>query len=175
MNNLNVYFDGYGYINNRGKSKYWGVAVHQNDNNKWRVAFTADGTKYDFYFQDNANPKELVVAQIAADLYSYRTSPTKIPCKLTVNTICGQFEVVYPNSGVGPSRTGYIRQINFVGSPAQKEIDPNLPDSFNSTGTFTDLEEQILRGLYKGVATDELTAVGIKAINTMLATVESKQ
>ena len=59
-------YDGIGFINNIGKSKYWGVSPHPLRTGSFTVSISdKDSTGNTFYFE-GVNPKENVVAHISA-------------------------------------------------------------------------------------------------------------
>lgn len=89
--------DGFGYVNNVGASKYWGVnKVSQNGraNNKWRVCMLSENnsrrqeTKHCQPTWDNMTEKE--AAWIAS--YFYENDFRTVPFPLTIKSQDGNFE-----------------------------------------------------------------------------------
>jgi len=89
--NMNVVYDGIGFINNRGHSKYWGVSANHNAEGQWRICINsgADNQNYTFmYSHELRNSTEELTAKLAAHLYQFRFKP--IPAFIDV-CVDGQF------------------------------------------------------------------------------------
>lgn len=70
---MNVEYDGIGFINNRGTSKYWGVCKALNDDKNYRITF--NDTKYTYTYHPDrklGRITEQTAARLAAALYKYR-------------------------------------------------------------------------------------------------------
>lgn len=69
MNNvMNISYDGIGLINNRGKSKYWGVSADPIRTGKWRVLATLHNKIFTFALPEYINT-EKNAAHFAKHLY----------------------------------------------------------------------------------------------------------
>ena len=71
-NNVNISYNGYGIVNNRGASKYWGVTPHPEYTGKWRVSACLNNKTYTFSLPHFVEDSELFCAHIAKFLYKYR-------------------------------------------------------------------------------------------------------
>lgn len=73
MRNMNVVFDGIGYVNNRGKSKYWGVSEVFNCPGQWRICYNNFGENVTYLYSDELRgSSEEFTARLAAHLYQFR-------------------------------------------------------------------------------------------------------
>ena len=72
-NNMNVQYDGIGFVNNRGTSKYWGVCKALHDDKNYRITFNDSKMTYTFHTdRDLGRITEQTAAKLAASLYKYR-------------------------------------------------------------------------------------------------------
>lgn len=88
---MNVVYDGIGFINNRGHSKYWGVSADHNAEGQWRICINSgvDNQNYTFmYSHELRNSTEELTAKLAAHLYQFRFKP--IPAFIDVK-VDGQY------------------------------------------------------------------------------------
>lgn len=104
LNNMKVQFDGNGYINNRGTSKYWGVADdHQSATKKWRITVNGkDGAgnlkTHTMYFQ-GFSPSEETTASIAACFYQFRRTDELSKHAVVTLNVNGKKYIARPNMG----------------------------------------------------------------------------
>lgn len=72
-NKMKIEFDGIGYVNNRGTSKYWGVCKALDDDKNYRITVKDGKDTYTFHPDFKLGRiTEQVAAQLAAALYKYR-------------------------------------------------------------------------------------------------------
>lgn len=72
-NKMSVVFDGIGYVNNRGKSKYWGVSEDFNSPGKWRICYNNNNENVTYlYSHELRGSSEVFTAKLAAHLYQFR-------------------------------------------------------------------------------------------------------
>ncbi len=122
MKKDSIFFDGVGYVNNRGiSSKYWGVSVSSNGN--WIVSFQNEDKSKTTSLHAPRNASwtlsELDAAKIAAHLYTKRS--TAQLANTWIRSHCGRF--VYQ---VGPDSNNISRSVRTTKAVATIELDGNI-------------------------------------------------
>lgn len=106
--------DGIGYINNRGKSKYWGVTV--NTHGGWILSYYPNDSDYThtasaFNFKISEND----LANIAAQIYDINSMRSIVEGSLKVHSLDGKF--VYTIKGNYIYR---VPNVQLVAQPVRK-------------------------------------------------------
>jgi len=152
--NMNIQFDGFGYVNNRGTSKYWGVSKDQRPGYAWRIQInTASNSNLTFSFL-GVNPSEQVVAQIAAEFYGYRHSELPAQRTMTVETTKGTFEI--------DTKTRYIKQIS---TKSKQPVMQNQLDFDVSKSGFNDDEQKLISSVVNSYMNNSLSKEGVQLLN----------
>jgi hypothetical protein len=85
-NHMNVTYDGIGFVNNRGTSKYWGVCKTLNDDKNYRITVNDLKNTYTFHpHQELGRISEETAAKLAAALYKYRVGNLPIHVNVDVD------------------------------------------------------------------------------------------
>lgn len=92
--NVKMTFDGYGYINNRGLSKYWGVSKthHTQAYDGYRILVNEDGRCYTLSLE-SINADEQEAAQIAYQLFGQRIADRGNRFKIQTHKSKNNYEV----------------------------------------------------------------------------------
>lgn len=91
-----IYFDGNGYVNNRGvKSRYWGVTTNLNGENKtdrWIVSVhPTDMDCTQSYFSQDFELDEIAAARVAAYMYELGAIKRIIDPTTNIPSVCGRW------------------------------------------------------------------------------------
>lgn len=170
-----ISFDGIGVINNRGNSKYWGVAVNPNPGGaKWRVQLNyGNGSKNisSFYF-DGCNPTEQVAASIISKFYDLRDTGFKNP--RFVKASDNKWYKVDPNSrkirlytSTSPIPIGMIKDLPTQFHP-QRDLDLSPKTQEILESSLNAYEYELMNKLLDGFKTDKLSSKGIELMTKAL-------
>lgn len=163
---MNLDFDGIGFINNRGKSKYWGIS--QDIRNHWVVSvWTPHDDDYrtkTFYFH-GCRPSEIEAANVAYQLYKYRDQamPSK-SFELVATT--GKTYIVNPNTN---SITKAIK--GLVTPPVQTSM--SFSEQLKASNQFSSKEKQLVQNLVDGFMSNDISPEGVKLIQKLTSIMNS--
>jgi len=157
-NEMKLDFDGIGFINNRGKSKYWGIS--QDIRNRWVISvWTPHGDDYrtkTFYFH-GCKPSEIEAANVAYQLYKYRDQamPGK-PFEVVATT--GKTYVIDP-------KTNSITKAIKAAVPVQTTM--SFSEKLQASNKFSAKEKQLVQSLVDGFMSDEISVDGVQLIRKL--------
>lgn len=149
----NMVFDGNGFVNNRGNSKYWGVAKCQRDSSNWRVQINIEDHNYTFNFKTRV--KEEFAAKAATCLKSAVDGHLMPPIAFKIEGC------VYRAYGGVIERTDWIDNPNVVFEEIADRI--ISPKSILSPD-----EVDLVKLVYDDIVKNKLTKDGARLIRDMM-------
>jgi hypothetical protein len=178
---MNVSFDGFGIVNNRGASKYWGVCEHQYLPGRYRITVNSENDDtVTYHFDQNKLPlNEENVAYIASHLYQFRhgTIPTYIDVDLGSDGTYRLDKVnkkIYPIIGepVYTVSDDFEAHIGVASSPVPAEneeldINPDFNDMIENFN-LTVYEQGLLGDVFDALIEDRLTPKAKKILTKLV-------
>lgn len=124
-NKMKIEFDGIGFVNNRGTSKYWGVCKALNDDKNYRITVKDGNDTCTFHPDPNLGRiTEEVAAQLAASLYEYRFS--RLPAYVNVRIGNITYRLDSTNNKI-------YKILSDVATPVQGPVDNTKATALTST------------------------------------------
>lgn len=159
-------FDGIGFVNNRGVSKYWGVSFCKV--NKWRVQVN-DSLDDNITLSFDFTPTELLAAKVSSCLFKYRNAvlPAQIMISIGSVSLLIKNKKITHLSKASVVHTNAVR-ISFDGlkadllsdNPLQfelPEIKSPTPKVAAMSSKFSTHETELLQLILKSVEKDTLS------------------
>ena len=177
---MDVSFDGFGIVNNRGTSKYWGVCEHQYIPGQYRITVNSENDGViTYHFDKDYYPYEEDVALIASHLYQFRhgTIPSFIDIDLSLDGVyrLDKFnKKIYLINGdpVYTVSDDFEAHIGVASSPVPAEneeldINPDFNDMIENFN-LTVYEQGLLGDVFDALIEDRLTPKAKKILTKLV-------